>query len=673
MKTSSRFLRLLFLLLCLLLSFSQSLASGDEWRAVTPEELALKSPQVEPDADAEAIFWEVRIDDSSSEDLSLQHYVRVKIFTDRGREKYGKFDIPFAKGMKIKDIAARVTKPDGSAIEIRKEDVFEREIIRANGLKIKAKSFTVPGLEPGVIVEYRYKEVFSDAQASGMHLKFQRDIPVQSLSYYYKPYNKKKPNYQTFNFSGTEFIEGQNGFWVATRKNVPALKEEPRMPPEDQVVPWMLLQSVRINFNVISYNTFAISIKDPGNPELYWAGVGSDKSVVTKFMNKPDKEIKRVAEEITASATTPQEKLQKLYDYCQTQIQNLSFDTTATDEQRKKSEIKSIGDVLKHKAAKGPYIDMLFGAMANALGYETRIAFSANRNEVFFRPEMTNESFIHPAAIAVYLDKNWKLYNPGVSFLPAGTLVWYEEGVWALLVGEAHSSWLKTPLSDADKSVAKRRARLKLLEDGSLDGEVRIEDTGQLALNYKWENHDKSANKREEDFKDDIKRRMSTAEISDLTIENVTDPNKPVVFAFKIHVPAYAQKTGKRLFVQPSFFEYGEAPLFSSGSRKYDVYFHYPWSEQDDIEIQLPTGYALDSPDQPGQVNSGTMSQYEPKISVRDDGKVLVYQRNFFFGKGGVILFPKGTYSQLKSLFDEFSKRDSLAITLKQSVAGPSN
>jgi hypothetical protein len=59
----------------------------------------------------------------------------VKIFTERGREKYSKFDIPFTKGMKIKELAARVIKPDGSVTEIKKEDIFDREIVKASGLK----------------------------------------------------------------------------------------------------------------------------------------------------------------------------------------------------------------------------------------------------------------------------------------------------------------------------------------------------------------------------------------------------------------------------------------------------------------------------------------------------------------------------------------------------------
>lgn len=677
MRFPSGFFVFPVVVVCLGLFASVSaLASGDDWRPVTREELAMKTPKVDPDADAEAIFWEVRIDDSSDEDLSLQHYVRVKIFTERGREKYSKFDIPFTKGMKIKDVAARVTKPDGSSVEIQKGDIFEREIIKANGLKIKAKSFAIPNVESGVIVEYRYREVISDAGASGMRLKFQRDISVQNLSYYYKPYNKKAPNYQSFNFHDTAFVEDQKGFWVASRENVPALKEEPQMPPENQVVPWMLLQSVRVNITNASFGSLTISIKDPNNPANYWGSVGLEKAFLAKFMNKPDKEIKKVAEDVTAAASMPEEKLQKLYQYCQTEIKNTSFDTTLTDEQRKKlPEIKSLNDVLKRKAASSQFVDMLFGAMANSLGFETRIALCADRSEMFFKPEMTNESFIHPAAIAVKVGNTWIFSNPGLSFLPYGSLVWYEQGVWALLVGEKGFSWAKTPYSEFDTSVAKRTGKLKLMDDGTLEGEVRIEYAGQLGLGRKLENYDKSTNKREEDFKAELKERMSTAEISDLVIENISDPNKPAVYAFKIRVPGYAQKTGKRLFLQPSFFEHGEASLFSSATRKYDVYFHYAWSEQDHITIDLPAGFALDNADAPAPITPEMTERIcgeNIKIAVTADGRELVFDRNFFFGGGASLLFPAQYYRPLKTLFDLIHQADDHTLTLKQ-VAGSSS
>ena len=97
-----------------------SLAQDKNWRPISPEELQLTSPKVEPDADAEVLFWEVRVDDSNPDNMQMKHYIRVKIFTERGREKYSKVDIPFAKGMKIKDIIARVIKPDGVITELTK-------------------------------------------------------------------------------------------------------------------------------------------------------------------------------------------------------------------------------------------------------------------------------------------------------------------------------------------------------------------------------------------------------------------------------------------------------------------------------------------------------------------------------------------------------------------------
>lgn len=666
-NSGKRFLLLSFFSLFVVFS-STALAQDKIWREITPDELQMKTAKVEPDADAEAIFWEVRIDDSSDTKLAMNHYVRVKILTERGRENYSKFDIPFRSGIKIKDVAARVIKPDGSTVEIGKADIFEREIVKANKVKIKAKSFAVPNIEPGVIVEYRYREVIEDAGAKGMELAFQREIPVQTLSYYYKPYNKREPNYQSFNFNDTKFVKDEKGYYLAQRTNVPSLKEEPRMPPSDMVRPWILLQGVSVN--ITSASAFGISfvIKDPSNRNVYWGAVAQEHSGLVKFITKSDKEIKRVAAEVTASAATPEDKLLKLYAYVQTQIKNTSFDAALTDEQREKlPKIKSLGDVLKHRQASMQYIDMLFGAMASSLDYEVRVVLAGNRSKMFFDPSMTNESFVHPAAIAVKVGNDWKFYNPGMSFLPAGKLVWYEEDVWALLVGESQSLWLKTPLSGINDTVAKRSGKFKLLEDGTLEGTVRIEYGGQMGLDYKLSNHDVSANQREENLKNEIKTRMTTAEVSEIQIENVSEPLKPFVHQYKVRVPNYAQKTGKRLFLQPGFFEYGETPAFSTATRKYDIYFNYPWSEADDVEIELPKGFSLDNADAPAPLaDPQRIGSLNIKIQEDKANNKLLYQRKFAFGGGGNILFPSASYQPLKSLFDAFHKADTHTITLKQ-------
>jgi hypothetical protein len=668
MFCSSRKYFVLLPVFCLLFLFSQTVSAQDkEWRPVSAQELAMKAPQVEPGADAEAIFWETRIDDSSESNLKRISYVRVKIFTERGREKFSKVDIPFVKGMKVKDVAARVVRPDGTIVELQEKDIFEREIIKTDGLKVKAKSFAVPNIEPGVIIEYRYREVIADASAKGMRLNFQRDIPVQNLSFYYKPYNEKTPNYQTFN-TDVRFNKDKNGYWLASQSNVVSKKEEPRMPPEDEVTPWLLIQGVSLNVIDASIGSISFTIKDPSSPQRYWGAVSAEKAGLIKLMNKPNGDIKKTAEQVTASASTPEDKLRKLYEFAQTQIKNTSFDPALTDEMREKLPAnKSVADILKRKSGSSGEVDMLFGAMANALGLDARIAFSGNRSEKFFEPEMTNDFFIHPAAITVNVDGDWKFFNPGVPFLPYGTLVWYEEGVWAMVVSEKGYAWLKTPMSDHSQSLARRTGKFKLAEDGTLEGDVRIEYSGQPGILRKLENYDDSADKRVENLKEEMKRQMSTAEISDVTIENITDPVKPVVYAFKVRVPNYAQKTGKRIFFQPGFFEYGANPLFASAARKYDIYFRYPWSEQDSVEIEYPKTFDLDNADSPGAIaDPQKIGMLDISIKADRSKAVLIYDRKFHFGGGGNILFPSAQYQPLKNMFDAFHKADSHTITLRQ-------
>src|SRR5712692_7140283 len=170
-------------------SFTVS-ASGDDWRPVDPADLALKASTVEKDADAEALFWEVRLDDSA-EDLILNHYIRIKIFTERGKETQSKVQIPFGKffgeEIKIKDIAARTIKADGTIVELQKDDVFESTQVKASGAKIKVKAFAVPGIEAGAIIEYRWREVRVATLANRIHLDYQREIPVQHVIYKLKP------------------------------------------------------------------------------------------------------------------------------------------------------------------------------------------------------------------------------------------------------------------------------------------------------------------------------------------------------------------------------------------------------------------------------------------------------------------------------------------------------
>ncbi|QQS41366.1 MAG: DUF3857 and transglutaminase domain-containing protein [Acidobacteriota bacterium] len=544
--------------------------------------------KVEADADAEAIFWEINIDDAS-ENLVMRHYVRLKILTERGREKFSKVDIPYIRGIRIKDIEARVVRPDGSITELTKDNIFDREIVKSNDVKVKAKSFAVPNIEPGVIVEYRYTEVHKD------------EIRKWLLVYY--------SSRKYANSTSTDF----------------------------------------------------------------WSRVGGRVAVAYDIKDtlKPGKKMRAAAEEIIGSASTDEEKIKKLYDFCVRRVKNLSFSPEITETELDEIKLNSSDDdTYKKLQGRSEEINKLFASLADAAGFETRIAFTGDRSELFFNPRKAHESFIHLAGVGVKMGPYWRYFDPGNPFVPYGALNWYEENTSVFLLAYKDYITTTTPMLGYRDSKETRKGDFALDAEGTLEGTVSVEYTGHLSYTHKLKNYDVSENQREEFLKESIKSRMSTAEVSNISIENLNDPDRPMVYRYKIRIPNYAQKTGSRMFIQPGVFEYGSSARFSSDTRLYDVYFPFPWSEYDDITIKLPEGFTIDGSDKPAPVadKDGIGSLYI-NVGVDQATGSIKYTRDFFFGGGGNIIFPVESYKPVKTMFDMFHKADTHTITLKKIAA----
>ncbi|MCM3869655.1 MAG: DUF3857 domain-containing protein [Pyrinomonadaceae bacterium] len=660
-KTLSILILYLSLLCAATLKPSPVLA-GSDWKPIDPADLALKTPKVEKDTDAEALFWEVRVEDEvegGSPRTVFRHYVRIKIFTERGRETQSKIDIPFLDNWSIQDIAARTIKPDGTILEIKKEDILERTIVKEGRTKIKAKSFAMPGVEPGALIEYRWKEVRRDRFANYIRLHFQRDVPVQVVKYSLKPYSAAGFDFgmraMTFQAQPSPFVKEKDGSYSTTMTNVPAFREEPRMPPEDSVRPWMLVY---------------YSEDRKLTPDKFWKEFGKENFERYKSRTKVSDEVKQAAATAIGDATTPEQKIERLFEFCRSKIKNTNDDALGlTSEDRAKlKENKTPADTLKRGMGTGTDIDMLFAALVTAAGFDARVANLSDRSDTFFEKSFPDDYFIQSYDIAVRVGDEWRFYDPASTYVPFGMLRWQEESQEALVSDPKEAIWVKTPLSAPDKSKYKRVAKLRLSEDGTLEGDVKIEYYGHLAVERKEWDDDDSPTQREDTLKEIVKERLSTAELTDIRVENVTDPVKPFTYVYHIRVPGYAQRTGKRLFLQPAFFQRGSGPLFATSSRHHAVYFNYPWSEEDEVTIDLPAGFSLDSAESPAGFSSAPISEYKPTAAVTKDGRTLIYKRTFYFGGGGNILFPVGAYNQLKAYFDQLHTQDNHTITLKQAA-----
>src|SRR5262245_9073351 len=470
--TINRSLALLFVLFVCLFQVSPCVFA-QQWKPIDPSHLELKAPVVEKEADAEVLLWEVYVNDSSPTTTDFIHFIRIKVFSDRGKESQSKVDLPYITGVQIKDISGRTVKPDGSIIELKKESIFDRELLKYGRFKIKAKSFAMPGIEPGAIVEYRWKEVH-EGGTNYVKLYFQREIPVHAVRYYLKPYEFSQFPMKAMTFQGkpAPFVKEKDGYYRIEMTNMPAFREEPRMPPEDQVRTWMLVY-------------YAPDLKK--DAMTFWKDFGKTQYELYKGEMKFNDEVRKASAEAIGDAQAPDQKLERIYNFCRSKIRNVNDDASGLtpDQLKKMKENKSASDTFKRGYGTGADINFLFAAMAMSAGFEARYVSLSDRSRKFFDPGFTDRYFMKTYNIGVKVGDQWRFFDPGSNHIPFGMLRWEEEGVQALVTDSKEPVFVQTPLSSASKSMKKRIAKLRLTDDGTLEGEVRIEYTGHFAIEMK--------------------------------------------------------------------------------------------------------------------------------------------------------------------------------------------
>src|SRR5579871_151513 len=664
-------------------------AQAATWKPIDPAELKDRTPKVEQGADAEALFWEVQLVDELNRGVRsavLSNYLRIKIYNNRGRNRASFINIDVNPGSHVDEIDARTIHVDGTVVELSRDAIRETETTTGN-YRRKQKSFPIPAVEPGSIIEYRWRET-RDHSVGYVRMDFQRDIPVRIVRYMVKPAiftpgkdsdprpgitspsrgQSVNPNldseYRTArNMAGMAIQDFQcnrtplvkhGDFYETSMENVPAFKDEPNMPPPNQLRAWSLLY---------------YHLDDEHGPAKYWEDVGKKEYDYFAQRIKPSKQVRALAGEITSKAETPELKLALLSDYCRTKIRNMGTEAVSAEEranaQKKNPSEMTPDEVLKEGIAPANNIRYLFASLAVAAGFEARIVLLPDRREIYFSPKFADRYFLRYRAVAVKLTDGWHFYDPADTYVPHDSLAWRFEGVPALIPDPKAPVFQLTPFSSVEQNSRKSKGVFKITDDGTLEGDAEILYTGQEGAERKNTSQRQSPEQRVETFKSALLAHLSNAELSNSQIENTGEIEKPITYLFHIRIPGYAQRTGKRLFFAPAVFQQGEPSVFAVKERKYPVMFSYSRSESDQFSFEIPDGFELKNPEIPVPVNIWQAGRYE--VAARFvNGNTVIYNRSFFIGKDGRIGFAVAGYPQLKGAFDTIATSDAYAITLTQ-------
>jgi hypothetical protein len=651
----------MFLRLLVLVPIALAPVFAGDWQPLTAEERSMKKSAIDPDADAEILSWDVDVVDGLDGqhlERATSHHLRIKIFTERGKERYATVDIPLEGKGRITGVEGWTLKPDGSVLELKEDSIFERDVLKTKRLKIRVLSLALPNVGTGDVIEYRYRDTQYHAEPA-IRLDLQREIPIRRVTYRLKePLSTRwRASMRVMQFHCNARLEtDRSGFLATSQEHVPAYHDEPDMPPKDEVMPWML-----------AYYERAISTNIPF--EL-WRKVASEEYESFRKRMKAGKAVLNAAAEITRGIAAPEEKLQALDRFCRTRIRNVNHGPTAMTSQELKAfkGHASPEETLQRMAGQGSDINLLFAALAGALGFDARIALLCDREHMFFRWDRPLRAFLSSDDIAVKLGDHWLLFDPATPYLEPGMLRWQEEGLRVLISDPNEPVFVNTPLLPAMRSARRCRAELRLTEDGSLEGTVQYTFSGHTGREWKLHYQDLTAAEQEEDWKKGQQERVSGLELSDFEIKNVTDPLQPLIIRYKVYVPGYAARTGKRILLQPAFAEYNRPARYTASVRKSDLYYKFPWSEDDDVTIELPAGWLVDQPVQPVNLKAGTVGEYNADLLKTKDGRRLIYRRRFDWGLNGGILVDADNYGSVKKVFDSIQEQDAHTIALKQDI-----
>jgi hypothetical protein len=625
---------------------------------ITPEDLSLKDNPAEPGAAAMTLYREEIINNKDFHDFYSEHFFRIKIFTDAGK-KYADIEIPSTKYFgEVRDIHGKTIHPDGKVVEFEGK-VLDKLLAKAGDAKIQVKTFTLPDVTPGSIIEYAYKVSLPAAYLAPADWPVQDAIYTKRAHFVYRPFagtdasllwramhldNIKPPHRES------------DGSWAMDVSDVPGLPEEEYMLPLNEV-------RGRIEF-------YYTRERNTGNVKQYWDTVAKQWADENeKFIGKRAS-IRDLAQQLSASADSPESKLRKLYARAQT-IHNFDYDPEKTAQEAEREKAKkdaNVDDVLKRGSANKLNVNQFFVALAQAAGFDAGVTWVRARTMSFFHPEMQDRLELNEALSWVRVgDKDYYL-DPGNPYCPFGMLPWYETYTTTMRPTKQGAVFAETPMPPAAQSTTFRTAQFVLDPDGSLSGTLTVRFTGERAFVRRMDGRNQDETGRRKLIYDEIKAWLpgsATFELTSLTGWEKND--EPIEAVGKVTMPNFATVAGRRVLLQLSAYSTGAKQQFESTKRVQDIYFAYPSATTDDFTIQLPTNMQAATIPTPKLYNLANEFHYD--ISAKQEGNALHVQRKI--NVNGV-LYPVDSYRDIRSFYSLAKSYDEQQIVL-QSAAGGSN
>ncbi len=641
--------------LCLSFVSLSALAGGfsqaQGFRPATPEELAMKGVPGDDGAEAAVLDW-VRVDDDRASVSS--EYVRIKIFTEAG-VKHSDVELPYVPAYpvngRIDDISARTIRPDGTTVPFDGK-VYDKVLFKVGRDAVKAKTFSLTDVKPGSIIEYRFIRRWASSLLLNTHWSVQREIPIVHAHFALQPYDSKGEYGSFFTYMGLPagvLPEKVGKSYELDLRNMPALRTEAFMPPEQQV-------RAKVDFVYTSSTT---------RPEQFWTiQAPAFAKEIDKFLNA--KEAKAEAAKLAEGVTDRRAVLEKIYAHVQS-FRNFSFESSKTDQEVARQDLdasRNAGEVLRKKAGFAYEINRAFVALARGAGFDSDALRVAPRSEVFFSDKLPDAGQMSEEIAMVMLEGKPLYLDPGTPGAPFGILSWEKSNVTSIQAAKGGKPvWGSVPGQAPEDAITRRKADLTLNGD-VLEGTVTIAFIGQEALvrRLATRNDDEAARKKA--IEDEIKKLFpegATLKLAQLTGHDTS--HRELTARFDVTLPNVVSAAGSRVVLPMSIFAAQATNPFAPATRTNLIYFPYQSLEEDEVRLTLPEGFTVATLPAPKQLDAGLLNY---KAETTREGNVVTFARTATYK---ALLIDVKHYAALRKFFSNMTAADQQPLVLAKGGA----
>ncbi len=645
--------RLVFTFILLLACNTKSWA---DMPPISDEDQKLTAVPGQPGAAAAVLYREEVYDDIRH---AARIQARIKILTEKGRE-YADVSLPYnRKDFELAAISGRTIHPDGKVIPFEGKP-FEKTIFKTKSISRKVKTFTLPDVQPGSIIEYKYTLIYPEHELFAPRWVVQDDLWQKQVHFRFYMYPKDvqmdhdqiargiswtirmpkgmEPKQVTLP-NGEVYVE-------LNANNIEPFIKEPYMPDSDQ-----------FKFNVHFYYR-------NGDPKDYWKNATKfwDQDA-NKFMNKKNG-VADIVAKITAPTDTPEQKVRKIYAFV-IGLDNEDYLTSRTEQEIKTLNVKAIvgvEDVLRQKRGDPQDLTRTFVALVRAAGLKAYLMELTSRENNFFDGAYLDWHQFDSEIAIVEIDGKDVLLDPGAKFSAYGVLDWRHTMCGGYRQTANKPEFFQTPAPTYKDATIRRAARFTIKPDFTVDGPINVKYSGFYATMHRQSAANADAEGRKKILEDEVKSWLpADSEVTLVSTPNWSDVETDLSADFRVSA-TLASNAGKRVLLPANAFHFSQPAMFPHAERVNGVYLYYPSRETDEITLIVPPTLAVDS------------------VPLKDAVKLpyAVYATQYV-GNGNNItivrdlannefIFDKAAYAEVKGFYDKVKAGDEQQIILRSAA-----